>query len=184
MIRLLDLIFSLIGLIILSPLLILLWILGMFENGSPLFIQQRVGYKQRLFLLIKFRTMRLDTKSAATHLIDNSMITPFGSFLRRSKLDEVPQLLNVLLGDMSLVGPRPCLSNQKKLISERKKRGVFEIKPGITGLAQISGIDMETPTLLAKTDLKMIKSINLYYYYYYILKTFLLIFKIQKNKIN
>lgn len=181
MIRFCDFTFSFIGLIILSPLLILLLILGMIENGSPLFMQQRVGYKKRLFLLIKFRTMRLTTKSAATHLIDNSMITPFGSFLRRSKLDEVPQLLNVLLGDMSLVGPRPCLSNQKKLISERTKRGIYENKPGITGLAQISGINMETPTLLAKTDLKMIKSINLYYYFYYILKTFLLIFKIQKN---
>ena len=181
MIRFCDFTLSLIGLIILSPLLILLWIIGMLENGSPLFMQQRVGYKKKLFLLIKFRTMRLNTKSVATHLIDNSMITPFGSFLRRSKLDEVPQLLNVLLGDMSLVGPRPCLSNQKKLISERTKRGIYQNKPGITGLSQISGINMETPTLLAETDLKMIKSINLYYYFYYILKTFLLIFKIQKN---
>jgi O-antigen biosynthesis protein WbqP len=184
MIRFLDFTFSFIGLIILLPLLILLWIIGMLEHGSPLFIQQRVGYKQRLFLLIKFRTMHLNTKSTSTHLIDNSMITPFGSILRRSKLDEVPQLLNVLLGDMSLVGPRPCLSNQKRIISERKKRGIYENKPGITGLAQISGINMETPTLLAETDLKMIKSINLYYYFYYILKTFLLIFKIKKNKIT
>ena len=122
MIRLFDFILSLLGLITLSPLLILLWIIGIVENGSPLFMQQRVGYNQRLFLLIKFRTMRMNTKSAATHLIDKSMITPFGFFLRRTKLDEVPQLLNVLLGDMSLVGPRPCLSSQRKLISERKKR--------------------------------------------------------------
>jgi len=105
------------------------------------------------------------------------MITPFGYFLRFTKLDEVPQLLNVLIGDMSLVGPRPCLSSQRKLINERKKRGVFKVKPGITGLAQISGINMKTPTLLAKTDLKMIKKINIFYYFYYILKTLLLILK-------
>ena len=99
------------------------------------------------------------------------MITKFGNFLRVTKLDEVPQLFNVLVGDMSLVGPRPCLVNQKKLIREREKRGVFKVKPGITGLAQISGINMKTPILLAKTDLKMIRDMNLYFYFYYILKT-------------
>ena len=99
----------------------------------------------------------------------------FGKFLRRTKLDELPQLFNVLYGNMSLVGPRPCLLNQKKLISERKKRGVFKVKPGITGLAQISGISMETPTLLSKIDLKMIKKMNLFYYFYYIFKTILTI---------
>jgi len=177
MIRLFDFLFSFLGLIILLPILILLWILGLFANGSPLFKQERVGHNQKLFLLLKFRTMHMDTKSAATHLIDHSMITPFGYFLRLTKLDEFPQLLNVLLGDMSLVGPRPCLLNQRKLVSERKKRGVFKVKPGITGLAQISGINMETPTLLAKTDLKMIEKMNLYYYFYFILKTLLLILK-------
>lgn len=179
MIRFFDFLFSLLGLIILSPLLILLWIVGLFENGSPLYKQQRVGYNQKLFFLIKFRTMPMGTKSAATHLIDNSIITSFGIFLRRTKLDEVPQLFNVLMGDMSIVGPRPCLSNQRKLISERKKRDIFKVKPGITGLAQISGINMETPILLAKTDLKMINKMNLYFYFYYILNTFL---SIQKNK--
>jgi lipopolysaccharide/colanic/teichoic acid biosynthesis glycosyltransferase len=179
MIRFFDFLFSFLGLIILSPLLILLWIAGLLENGSPLYKQQRVGYNQKLFFLIKFRTMPMGTKSAATHLIDNSIITSFGIFLRRTKLDEVPQLLNVLMGDMSIVGPRPCLSNQRKLISERKKRGIFKVKPGITGLAQISGINMKTPTLLAKTDLKMINKMNLYLYFYYILYTLL---PIQKNK--
>jgi len=177
MIRLFDFFFSFLGLIILLPILILIWILGFFVNGSLLFKQQRVGYNQKLFLLIKFRTMKMNTKSAATHLIDDSMITPFGHLLRRTKLDEVPQLLNVLLGDMSLVGPRPCLLNQKKLISERKKRGIFDVKPGMTGLGQISGINMKTPTLLAKTDLEMINKMNLRYYFYYLVKTFLLIFK-------
>ena len=137
----------------------------------------RVGINQYPFLLLKFRTMRRNTLLVATHLIDDKAITPYGNFLRRTKLDEIPQLLNVLSGDMSLVGPRPCLLNQRKLIKERKKRGVFKVKPGITGLAQISGVNMKTPTLLSKTDFKMIKKMNLFYYFYYIFKTILQILK-------
>jgi len=175
--RILDFLFSFLGLIILSPLLVLLWTLVLLDNGSPLFRQPRIGYKQKLFLLIKFRTMPIGTESTATHLIDHSIITPFGFFLRRFKLDEVTQLLNVLWGDMSIVGPRPCLVNQKKLIKERKKRGVFKVRPGITGLAQIKGITMKTPTLLAKTDLEMIKQLNVFNYFYYIGVTMLMIFK-------
>ncbi|MDB3947345.1 sugar transferase [Candidatus Pelagibacter sp.] len=171
MIRLFDFSFSFFGLIFLSPIIILIWVIGLFENGSPLFIQKRIGCSKKLFLLIKFRTMKKETISKATHLVKDSMITKFGNFLRVTKLDEVLQLFNVLVGDMSLVGPRPCLVNQKKLIREREKRGVFKVKPGITGLAQISGINMKTPILLAKTDLKMIKDMNLYFYFYYILKT-------------
>ena len=171
MIRFFDFNFSLIGIIVLSPLFVLIWLLGLLENGSPLFLQKRVGYNLQSFLLIKFRTMPIKTKSVGTHLVKNIKLTPYGYFLRRSKLDEIPQLFNVLLGDMSLVGPRPCLFNQKKLISERKKNGVFKVRPGITGLAQISGIDMKTATLLAKTDQKMIKNKSLYNYFYYIFKT-------------
>ena len=177
MIRLFDFLFSFLGLIILSPLLILLWIIGIFENGSPLFKQKRIGHDQKIFIIVKFRTMRKDTKFISTHLVNKSMITPFGFFLRSNKLDELPQLLNVLIGDMSFVGPRPCLLNQKKLIKERKKRGIFKVKPGITGLAQISGITMKTPTLLAKKDLKMINQMGLFYYFYNILRTILLIVK-------
>jgi len=177
MIRFFDFIFSFLGLITLLPLLILLWIILLLDNGSPLFMQYRIGHNQKLFLLIKFRTMPMGTKSAATHLVDSSIITPFGIFLRRTKLDETPQLLNVLFGEMSLVGPRPCLLNQKKLINERKKRGVFKVRPGITGLAQIKGVTMQNPTLLAKTDLEMIKQLNVFNYFYYILLTMLLIFK-------
>ena len=175
MIRIFDFLFSLIGLIFLSPLIILIFFIGLFDSGSPLFIQSRVGYNLKSFSLIKFRTMPKGVRSAGTHLMRNIKLSPFGNFLRRTKLDEIPQLLNVLFGDMSLVGPRPCLFNQKKLISERKKIGVFKIRPGITGLAQISGINMKTPTLLAKTDQKMIKDMSLYNYFYYIFKT---IFKI------
>ena len=175
MIRFFDFLFSLIGLIILSPFLILILFIGLFDNGSPLFIQSRVGCNLKSFLLIKFRTMPMGVRSAGTHLIKNIQLSSFGYFLRKTKLDEIPQLLNVFLGDMSLVGPRPCLFNQKKLINERKKRGIFKVRPGITGLAQISGINMKTPTLLAKTDQKMIKNMNLFNYFYYIFKT---IFKI------
>ena len=160
---------------ILLPLLVLIFFIGLFKNGSPLFIQKRVGYNLKSFSLFKFRTMPIGVKSAGTHLIKNIKLSSFGNFLRRTKLDEIPQLLNVLFGDMSLVGPRPCLFNQRRLISERKKRGVFKVRPGITGLAQISGINMKTPTLLSKTDQKMIKNMSVYNYFYYIFKT---IFKI------
>ena len=175
MIRIFDFLFSLIGLIFFSPLLVLIFFIILFDNGSPLFIQKRAGYRLKPFSLIKFRTMPIGVRSAGTHLIKKIKLSSQGYFLRKSKLDEIPQLLNVLLGDMSLVGPRPCLLNQRKLISERKKRGVFKVRPGITGLAQISGINMKTPSLLAKTDQKMIKDMSVYNYFYYIFKT---IFKI------
>ena len=175
MIRLFDFIFSLIGLILLSPLLILIFFYGLLNNGSPIFIQKRVGQNCKIFFLIKFRTMPVNTKSIGTHLIKNIKISNFGNFLRKTKLDETLQLLNVIIGNMSLVGPRPCLLNQSKLIIERNKRGVFRVKPGITGLAQIRNITMKTPIKLAKTDQKSIKEMNLYNYFYYIIKT---IFKV------
>ena len=177
MIRIFDFFFSLIGLIILFPLFISLWIIGLIDNGSPLFMQKRIGRNLKPFVLIKFRTMPINTKSLGTHLLKNIKLTSYGYFLRRTKLDEIPQLFNVLFGDMSLVGPRPCLLNQKKLIDERKKRGVHKVKPGITGLAQLSGIKMNTPVLLAKTDSAMIKKMNLFYYFFYNFKTILLIIK-------
>lgn len=177
MIRIFDFLFSLVGLIILCPIFILIFFINLFDNGSPLFLQRRVGYNLKSFLLIKFRTMPVGVRLAGTHLIKNIKLSFFGYFLRRTKIDEIPQLLNVFLGDMSLVGPRPCLPNQKRLIIERKKRGIYKVKPGITGLAQVSGINMSRPLLLAKTDLKMIKQMNLFYYFYYIFKTVLLIFR-------
>jgi O-antigen biosynthesis protein WbqP len=177
MIRLLDILLSLLGILILFSLFSLIWVIIFFDNGSPLFKQIRVGRYQKLFTLIKFRTMPKSTKSAATHLVRNINLNYFSFFLRKTKLDEIPQLWNVLIGDMSLVGPRPCLLNQKKLINERKKRGVFKIRPGMTGLAQIKSITMKSPTLLAKTDLEMMKQLNISSYFYYILETMILIFK-------
>jgi lipopolysaccharide/colanic/teichoic acid biosynthesis glycosyltransferase len=171
LIRLFDISFALLGLTLGLPVLALLWLVGLWDTGSPLFRQQRVGRHQRPFVLVKFRTMRPDTASVATHLADASAITPFGRFLRRSKLDELPQLWNVLKGDMSLVGPRPCLLDQHELIEERAARGVFAARPGITGLAQISGIDMSTPRLLAETDARMLQGLGVPTYFSYIIKT-------------
>lgn len=151
-IRLFDIILSLTGLICLLPVLTILFVVGLFDTGSPLFIQSRVGRHQKPFNLIKFRTMSVETKSVATHLACASSVTKFGGFLRRTKLDELPQLINVLFGQMSLVGPRPCLFNQVELIEEREKRRVFEVRPGITGLGQINNVDMSTPRKLAKYD--------------------------------
>lgn len=171
MTRLLDIVLSAVGLVALTPLMLLIYVLGWCDTGSPVFRQQRVGRHQRPFTLVKFRTMRPDTASVATHLADARAVTRLGGFLRRTKLDELPQLWNVLKGDMSLVGPRPCLPNQADLIAERAFRGVFEVRPGITGLAQLSGIDMSTPTRLAETDARMIADLDLPRYLGYLVRT-------------
>jgi len=173
MMRLLDLLFSVVGLVLLSPVLFVVLVIGWFDTRSPLFRQERVGRHQKPFILVKFRTMRPDTASVASHMADVSAITPLGRFLRRTKLDELPQLWNVLKGEMSLVGPRPCLYNQQALINEREKRGVYKVRPGITGLAQVQGIDMSTPQKLAETDAKMIESLDLRGYFRYIFLTVL-----------
>ena len=173
MTRLFDVVLSLVGLLVGAPFLVFLWVLGWFDTGAPLFRQERVGRYQKTFTLIKFRTMSLNTASVATHLADASAVTKLGHFLRRTKLDELPQLWNVLKGDMSLVGPRPCLFNQHELIEERASRGVFAARPGITGLAQIKGIDMSTPVLLAETDAHMLEEMNVFVYFKLLLKTVL-----------
>jgi len=170
-IRLFDLVFSLVGLVVGFPVLLVLTLIGLFDTGSPIFRQVRVGRHQQPFTLVKFRTMKVDTASVATHLASSASITRFGHFLRKTKLDELPQLWNVLKGEMSLVGPRPGLLNQEELTEERAKRGVFDVRPGITGLAQVSEIDMSTPALLAETDQKMIRSLTLVDYFKYIFMT-------------
>jgi O-antigen biosynthesis protein WbqP len=171
MLRVFDLVFSLIGLLLGLPVLLVIYVAGLFDTGSPFFQQVRVGRNERPFTLLKFRTMRPETPSVASHLADISAITPLGLFLRRTKLDELPQLWNVLKGEMSLVGPRPCLFNQTELIGERASRGVFDVRPGITGLAQVNNIDMSTPKLLAETDAQMLKELTLSAYFKYIFMT-------------
>jgi len=171
MTRFFDILFSFLGLLLLSPIILILSVIGYFDTGSPLFCQERVGKGKKPFRLLKFRSMHIKTPSVATHLANASAITPFGSFLRKSKLDELPQLWNVFVGDMSLVGPRPNLLNQEELIVERESLGVYLVRPGITGLAQINKIDMSTPQLLAETDAKMIQELNVLCYFKYIFLT-------------
>jgi len=171
LIRMFDVIFSGFGLVVGFPILFLLTIVGLFDTGSPLFRQERVGRYKKPFVLVKFRTMKKDTVSVASHLASSASITKFGHFLRRTKLDELPQLWNVLKGEMSLVGPRPGLFNQEELTQTREAKGVFNVRPGITGLAQVNEIDMSTPQLLAETDAKMISTLNIKSYFQYILMT-------------
>jgi O-antigen biosynthesis protein WbqP len=171
MLRLFDFLFSLFGLALLSPFLLAIYLIALFDRGSPIFRQERIGRDQKPFTLLKFRTMRPDTASVATHLVDVSAITPLGSFLRQYKLDELPQLWNVLKGEMSLVGPRPCLLIQTELICERESRAVFSARPGITGMAQVNNIDMSTPKLLAETDALMLKNLTMLAYFKYIFLT-------------
>jgi O-antigen biosynthesis protein WbqP len=173
MLRILDLMLSFLGLMLLSPLMGLIFLALSTQRGSPLFRQPRVGQSKQLFTLLKFRTMTPDTASMATHLVESSAVTPMGLVLRRTKLDELPQLWNVLKGEMSLVGPRPCLPNQDELIQERERLGVFQVRPGMTGLAQIKGVDMSTPIQLAALDAEMVKSMSIKSYLSTILQTFI-----------
>jgi O-antigen biosynthesis protein WbqP len=171
LIRLLDFTFALVGLLIGSPILLLIFAVCFFETGSPLFIQERLGRRQRIFKLAKFRTMSKGTISVASHLVDSNSITKTGNLLRRTKLDELPQLWNVLKGEMSLVGPRPGLPSQDALTKARALQDVYSVKPGITGLAQIKGIDMSTPELLARTDVQMIAEMSVTNYFRFIFLT-------------
>jgi len=165
MIRFFDLLLSISGIILLSPVFIILMIIGLFDTASPLFIQTRLGKHQKPFKLMKFRTMSIGTAQVGTHLANSNDITAFGRFLRKTKLDELPQLINVIKGDMSLVGPRPGLPSQIELKNERKKRKVFDYKPGITGLAQVNEVDMSTPKKLSIYDALALKNLNLCWYF-------------------
>ncbi|EPP4297532.1 lipid carrier--UDP-N-acetylgalactosaminyltransferase [Vibrio cidicii] len=171
MTRIFDLLISLSLSFFLFPILCFVLIIGYFDTGSPIFVQERVGRNKKPFNLIKFRTMSVNTQSVASHLASTSSITKLGAFLRKTKIDELPQLINVLKGEMSLVGPRPNLFNQTELIQEREALGVYNVLPGITGLAQVQNIDMSTPKLLAQTDRQMIDTLTLKSYFRYIIMT-------------
>lgn len=151
--RLLDICLALVLLCLLFPAIAILLAIIILKSGWPgLFVQQRVGRLQKIFSCYKFRTMRNDTHNLPSHMVDKAAITDEGKFLRKYKLDELPQLFNVLMGDMSFVGPRPCLPQQTELIEARHSRGIYNLFPGITGLAQINLIDMSEPALLAEYD--------------------------------
>jgi lipopolysaccharide/colanic/teichoic acid biosynthesis glycosyltransferase len=151
--RLVDVGFALFVLAAFWWLLILLWIgIKLDSRGPAIFVQRRIGLHGKEFACYKFRTMQLGTAQRATHEVPSSLVTRVGRFLRKYKLDELPQIWNLLRNEMSLIGPRPCLPNQVELIEARKKRGVLDIKPGISGFAQVQNIDMSDPILLADTD--------------------------------
>jgi len=169
--RIFYILFSIVGLVILFPIFIVIMLIGYLDTGSPFFRQVRLGRAKQPFRLMKFRSMHINASSVATHLASASSITPFGGFLRKSELDELPQLWNIFMGDMSFVGPRPNLFNQEELIHERDLRDVYAVRPGITGLAQINKIDMSTPQLLAETDAKMVQELNTLGYFKYIFLT-------------
>ena len=171
MLRILDLTLACLAIIIFLPIIIFVYFLLYLENKSPFFYQERVGRYNSKFILIKFRTMRIGTKSCATHLVDSSEITKLGNILRKTKIDEIPQLLNVIKGEMSLVGPRPCLPSQKKLINLRNEYNLYKFLPGITGLAQIKSIDMSDPRLLSETDYRMMRKLTIVKYFYYLIMT-------------
>ena len=171
LIRLIDILTSFVGLIILSPFILIIAIILFFEHGKPLFIQTRVGRNQAQFRLVKFRSMSPKAANLPTHEISADLITKTGKFIRATKLDELPQLWNVLKGEMSLVGPRPCLPTQEELINEREALGVFKLRPGITGPAQVKNIDMSTPNKLAQEDSQMVGNLTLASYFKYVLMT-------------
>jgi len=157
--RLFDVVAALLGLIVLGPLLLVLVVIIRRDSPGPgIFSQDRVGRNGRVFRCHKLRSMTRGAPNVPTHEAAVSHITDLGRVLRRTKLDELPQLWNVLLGEMSLVGPRPCLPSQSELIAEREKRGVLRIRPGITGLSQIEGIDMSEPVRLAERDADYVRS--------------------------
>jgi O-antigen biosynthesis protein WbqP len=157
--RAFDFLVSALGLIVLMPvMLVIAYFISRSSPGGVLFAQSRVGKSEKLFRCYKFRTMTQGAPVAGSHEVAESWITPTGRRLRSAKLDELPQLFNVLRGDMSLVGPRPCLPNQIEVIAARRARNVFRIRPGITGPAQLASIDMSTPEKLAQADSRYIDS--------------------------
>lgn len=164
--RLLDIFFSLVLLLILSPLFVVLGIIVCIDTkGFPIFRQKRIGKNNKEFLIYKFRSMNKKTpKDTPTHLLDNpsQYITKFGKFIRRSSLDELPQLVNILVGQMSFVGPRPALWNQEDLICLRTNKNVHIIKPGLTGWAQCNGRDSVSIEAKASLDEKYLKSFNIW----------------------
>lgn len=153
LIRVIDIAAALLGGLLVLPIILILWFVIRLDTPGPsIFRQQRVGRGERLFVCCKLRTMAHGAPAVGSHEIPSTYVTALGRRLRRLKLDELPQLWNVLIGEMSLVGPRPCLPSQKELIAARRALGVYGVRPGITGSAQVKGIDMSTPLELAHED--------------------------------
>lgn len=179
--RLIDIILSFVGLIILIPFFIIFAIIIKIESRGPVFFKQkRFGKDKKLFMIYKFRTMRNDTpKDMPTHMLQGAerYITKFGGIMRKTSIDELPQIINILKGDMSIIGPRPALWNQEDLIEERDKYGANDIRPGLTGLAQISGRDELEIPIKAKFDGEYVEKISLFFDIKIFFKTILKVFK-------
>jgi O-antigen biosynthesis protein WbqP len=160
--RAFDLVVALLLLTIFSPVIGLLLVAIRLESpGNPLFIQERVGRHGRPFLIYKLRTMLCGTANVASHHVGTDRVTRLGRILRRLKLDELPQLWNVVNGSMSLVGPRPCLFSQQELINERNRYRLFEFRPGVTGPAQLVNLDMSQPVRLAEVEAQYFRDASL-----------------------
>ena len=161
--RVLDFIFSLVAIIILSPAILLIYLLVLISSGRPvIFKQQRVGYKNKVFTIYKFRTMKRGMRQTKTEdLTDEEIkndITVIGRFLRKLSLDELPQLVNILKGDMSFVGPRPLIVEEKEIRELREKNNVYSVRPGITGLAQVNGRDFITDEQKVQFDKEYVEN--------------------------
>lgn len=179
--RTFDIILTLLGIIILSPLLLILCLAIKIDSKGPIiFKQKRVGQNKAYFNIYKFRTMKVDTpKEMPTHLLNDPdvFITKVGKFLRKTSLDELPQLFNILKGDMAVIGPRPALWNQYDLIEERDKYSVNEVRPGLTGLAQISGRDELEIPIKAQIDGQYVSKIGFFMDLKCFFGTFISVFK-------
>lgn len=173
MINLVDKVISGVALIVMFPIILGVAVVVFVIHGPPIFKQQRVGKDGKKFYLYKFRTMPTDTPNCPTHQLVKVKMDKVSLALRRFKLDELPQLVNVLRGEMSLVGPRPCLPSQIDLIEARNNKMLLRYQPGITGLAQIQGVDMSEPELLAEIDAKMMDELTLVSYFRYLVLTLL-----------
>ena len=159
-IRMLDFCLATAGFIAFSPAMVTIFVACFFDTGRPIFTQIRNGRFNEPFQIIKFRTMKTSSLEKPTHLVDKNDVTKLGKFLRKTKLDELPQLINVIIGNMSLVGPRPCLMTQTEIIAKRKALGVHLLTPGITGLAQIHGVDMASEEELIELDCQLCQTIG------------------------
>ena len=161
------------ALIIMLPIMVFASLLIFVEDGLPIFFrQERLGKNKKIFTIYKIRTMKNDAPQLGTHAVSKNFLLKIGKFIRKIKLDEFPQLINVIIGDINLVGPRPGLVTQEILSSERDKRNIFNLKPGITGLAQLLGYDMSNPKKLSEIDMIYMKKKSKYVDFMILLGTF------------
>jgi len=170
--RFFDIITSYFLIIFFSPIIILIYLLILISKENPIFKQKRVGLDRKMFKIYKFRTLASNTSNIESKKIKNIKYIFLGKILRRTNLDELPQLFNIAKGDMSLIGPRPCLKNQRKLIQIRNKEKIFKLKPGLTGLAQVNSYDNMSDLIKVKYEKKYLTNISFIYDIIIIIKTF------------